>query len=194
MGDTEPTHAPTSQARRALDPKKPRARSKVGNGKMLLAGVDLRSSLYREFQDVAADLAHHMGGDPTAVEAALIEEAAGLILWCTRSPSCRGATRSRPPDTNPMKEKPRDIKEVLLASAAQAIHLLMLQLTVACVPIFGTAATLLRCGAFWHCAGQSRQYGKSIDLGNLQDFAPTLRLQQAVPSVASRITPRAYSS
>jgi hypothetical protein len=63
----------------------PTARSRVGNGKMLMAGMDLRSAIYREFQDCCADLASHMGGDPTAVEAALIEESAGLILWCRHS-------------------------------------------------------------------------------------------------------------
>jgi hypothetical protein len=82
LGDNDASTMSRPGKRPALDRKSPTARSRVGNGKMLLAGVDLRSSIYREFQDVAADLAHHMGGDPTAVEAALIEESAGLILWC----------------------------------------------------------------------------------------------------------------
>ena len=50
-----------------------------------MTGIDPRSAIYREFGDVAADLAQHMGGDPSAVERALLEEAAGLIPWCGHS-------------------------------------------------------------------------------------------------------------
>jgi hypothetical protein len=57
-------------------------RSRVGNGRTLVAGVDQRSLPYREYQDTVADLVSHMGGYPTAVEQAIIEEAAGLIVWC----------------------------------------------------------------------------------------------------------------
>ena len=58
------------------------ARSRVGNGKALLAGIDQRSLPYREYQDTVADLVSHLGGEPTAVELAIAEEAAGLIVWC----------------------------------------------------------------------------------------------------------------
>ncbi len=68
--------------RHATALKKPTARSRVGNGKALLAGIDQRSLPYREYQDAVADLVSHMGGEPTAVELAIIEEAAGLIVWC----------------------------------------------------------------------------------------------------------------
>jgi len=68
--------------RRAIARKKPRARSRVGNGKALLAGIDQRSLPYREYQDTVADFVHHLGGDPSAVELAIAEEAAGLIVWC----------------------------------------------------------------------------------------------------------------
>lgn len=68
--------------RRAAVRKQPHARSRVGNGKTLLAGIDQRSLPYREYQDTVADLVHHMGNAPTATEQAMIEEAAGLIVWC----------------------------------------------------------------------------------------------------------------
>jgi hypothetical protein len=57
-------------------------RSRVGNGRTLLAGVDQRSSPYREYQDTVSDLASHLGGDISAVQQAIVEEAAGLIVWC----------------------------------------------------------------------------------------------------------------
>jgi len=60
-------------------------RSRVGNGKTLMAGIDQRSLPYREYQDAVAELVHHMGNDPTATELAMIEEAAGLIVWCRAS-------------------------------------------------------------------------------------------------------------
>lgn len=60
-------------------------RSRVGNGKTLLAGIDQRSLPYREYQDTVADLVAHMGNTPTAAEEAMIEEAAGLIVWCRQA-------------------------------------------------------------------------------------------------------------
>lgn len=60
-------------------------RSRVGNGKALLAGIDQRSLAYREYQDTVADLVSHMGGEPTPVQLAIIEEAAGLIVWCRQA-------------------------------------------------------------------------------------------------------------
>ena len=60
------------------------ARSRVGNGKELLAGIDRRSLAYREYCDVVSDLVQHLGGEPTVAETAIAEEAAGLIVWCRR--------------------------------------------------------------------------------------------------------------
>ena len=85
-GITEAT--PKTDKNRAIAVKTPYMRSRFGNGKTLLAGVDQRSLPYREYQDTVADLVVHMGGNPTAVERALVEEAAGLIVWCR---SARGA-------------------------------------------------------------------------------------------------------
>jgi hypothetical protein len=75
-------HSGKRPAKRSTATHKPAARSRVGNGKALLAGIDQRSLPYREYQDAVADLVHHMGDYPTATEQAMIEEAAGLIVWC----------------------------------------------------------------------------------------------------------------
>jgi hypothetical protein len=68
--------------KRSTTVRKPTARSRVGNGKALLAGIDQRSSIYREFQDCVADMVAHLGNDATVTEQAMIEEAAGLVVWC----------------------------------------------------------------------------------------------------------------
>ncbi|HEY6676326.1 MAG TPA: hypothetical protein VIZ87_06025 [Terrimicrobium sp.] len=49
---------------------------------MLLSGIDPHTLAYREYRDAVADLVEHLGSDPTAVQRAIIEEAAGLIVWC----------------------------------------------------------------------------------------------------------------
>ena len=64
---------------------KPTARSRVGNGKVLLSGIDPHTVPYREFRDVVSDLVEHLGSAPTAVERALIEETAGLVIWCRQA-------------------------------------------------------------------------------------------------------------
>lgn len=73
------TNPPQRRADRKL---KPVARSRVGNGKVLLSGIDTHSVAYREYRDVVSDLVEHMGSAPTVVQRAIIEEAAGLIVWC----------------------------------------------------------------------------------------------------------------
>ena len=78
-----PDDAETTAPRRQAAARKTRfMRSRVGNGKTLMAGVDQRSLPYREFQDTVADLTHHMGGSPTVTQQAMLEEAAGLVVWC----------------------------------------------------------------------------------------------------------------
>jgi hypothetical protein len=81
--DATTKKAPVKAPRRRADAKvKPEARSRVGNGKTLLAGIDTHSREYREYRDCVADLVEHMGSEPTAVQRAIIEEAAGLVVWC----------------------------------------------------------------------------------------------------------------
>lgn len=77
------TGSPLKRSARAA--KSPANRSRVGNGKALMAGADLRSADYREFRDIVSDLVAHLGGDPSATQSAIIEEAAGLVYWCRRA-------------------------------------------------------------------------------------------------------------
>jgi hypothetical protein len=77
------TGSPLKRSARAA--RSPANRSRVGNGKALMAGADLRSADYREYRDIVADLVSHLGGDPSATQSAIIEEAAGLVFWCRRA-------------------------------------------------------------------------------------------------------------
>jgi hypothetical protein len=61
------------------------ARSRIGNGKALLHGINTHRREYREFRDIVAGLCEHMGTDPSVVERHLAEEAASLIYWCRRA-------------------------------------------------------------------------------------------------------------
>jgi hypothetical protein len=61
------------------------SRSRIGNGKALLRGVDTHSASYREYKTIVFDLLRHMGTDPSVVERALAEEAASIIFWCRQA-------------------------------------------------------------------------------------------------------------
>jgi Tfp pilus assembly protein PilN len=52
---------------------------------VLLSGVDTHSRTYLEYRDVVDDLADHLGSAPTVVQRAIIEEAAGLVVWCRKA-------------------------------------------------------------------------------------------------------------
>jgi hypothetical protein len=75
------------------------ARSRVANGKTLINGADKRRAPYREYRDLVSDLADQIGGKPTPIEFAAIEEAAGLIVWCRRARLAM--LEGSPPDTYP---------------------------------------------------------------------------------------------
>jgi len=64
--------------KRSTATHKPTARSRIGNGKALMVGIDQRSLAYREYQDAVADLVDHVGGNPTPAQFDIIEEAADL--------------------------------------------------------------------------------------------------------------------
>jgi hypothetical protein len=76
---------PKPRRLRADAKRKPEGRSRVGNGKMLLSGVDTHSVEYREFRDIVSDLVEHLGSNPSVVQRAIAEEAAGLVVWCRRA-------------------------------------------------------------------------------------------------------------
>ena len=76
---------PKPRRLRADAKRKPEGRSRVGNGKMLLSGVDTHSVEYREYRDIVSDLVEHLGSNPSVVQRAIAEEAAGLVVWCRRA-------------------------------------------------------------------------------------------------------------
>lgn len=54
----------------------------MGTGGTALAGVDMRTSGGRRYKELCADLVHHLAGDPTAPQLAIIRRAAALAVWC----------------------------------------------------------------------------------------------------------------
>ncbi|MFI4935204.1 MAG: hypothetical protein ACHP7N_11330 [Caulobacterales bacterium] len=60
--------------------RKPMARSRVGNGKVLVEGVDGRSAQARRLRDVIADLTADLGGDLGEAERLQVRAVAGLVV------------------------------------------------------------------------------------------------------------------
>lgn len=60
----------------------PQAATRMGTGGTALAGVDMRTSGGRRYKELCADLVHHLAGDPTAPQLAIIRRAAALAVWC----------------------------------------------------------------------------------------------------------------
>ncbi|AKM11520.1 hypothetical protein AB433_03895 [Croceicoccus naphthovorans] len=65
-----------------MDVPKPQARTRVGNGSTVLAGVDGRSATFRRYREVLASLVTDMGGDPSEAQSQLARRAASLVCWC----------------------------------------------------------------------------------------------------------------
>jgi hypothetical protein len=61
---------------------KPEARTRVGNGSVVLQGVDARSITFRRYREILASLIADMGGDPTEAQSQIARRAASLSIWC----------------------------------------------------------------------------------------------------------------
>ena len=61
---------------------KPEARSRIGNGKALLANVDGRSSEMRRYKEIFGQLVADMGGSPSEAQVIIARRAATLSVWC----------------------------------------------------------------------------------------------------------------
>lgn len=68
---------------------KPQGATRLGTGGTALAGVDMRTHGGRRYKELAADLVHHLGGDPTAPQFAIIRRAAALAVWCEQQESAQ---------------------------------------------------------------------------------------------------------
>lgn len=60
----------------------PNAATRMGTGGTALAGVDMRTHGGRRYKELCADLVHHLGGEATAPQLAIIRRAAALAAWC----------------------------------------------------------------------------------------------------------------
>lgn len=83
---------------------KPQARTRVGNGTEVLAGVDQRSLTFRRYREILASLIEDMGGDPTEAQSQIARRAASLAIWCEEQ------------DTAAANGKPLDIATYTTAS------------------------------------------------------------------------------
>lgn len=68
----------------AIERPKPQAATRLGTQGTVLQGVDMRTHGGRRFKELCADLVHHLAGDPTAPQLAIIRRAAALAVWCER--------------------------------------------------------------------------------------------------------------
>jgi len=68
-----------------LTPPKPQAGTRKGNGSIVLAGVDGRTSQARRFKEILAMLVQDIGGDPSEAQKAIAARAATLAVWCEQT-------------------------------------------------------------------------------------------------------------
>jgi hypothetical protein len=60
---------------------KRQARSRVGNGSAVLAGVDGRSAAMRRYKEILGQLVSDLGGDPSEAQTQIARRAATLAVW-----------------------------------------------------------------------------------------------------------------
>lgn len=61
---------------------KPQGRSRIGNGKDLLPGVNARSTTMRRYREIYAQLVRDMGGDPSEAKSIIAKRSTTLAIWC----------------------------------------------------------------------------------------------------------------
>lgn len=83
---------------------KPQARTRAGNGSVVLNNADGRSIVYRRYREILASLVSDMGGDPSEAQEQIARRAASLAIWCEQS------------DTDAANGKPIDIGAYTTAS------------------------------------------------------------------------------
>lgn len=73
-----------AESKRVAVPKK-QARSRIGNGTDLLAGVDGRSAVMRRYREIYAQLVNDMGGNPSEAKSIIAKRASTLAVWCEQA-------------------------------------------------------------------------------------------------------------
>lgn len=61
---------------------KPQAGTRQGNGRLVLSGVDGRTTSARRFKEIIATLSADLDGDLTEAQKAIAARAATLAVWC----------------------------------------------------------------------------------------------------------------
>lgn len=75
---------------------KPQARTRAGNGSVVLNNVDGRSIVFRRYREILASLVSDMGGDPSEAQEQIARRAASLAIWCESQDE--GAANGNPID------------------------------------------------------------------------------------------------
>lgn len=73
---------------------KPQAKTRVGNGTMVLEGVDGRSVVFRRYREILTSLSSDLGGDLSEAQQQIARRAASLAIWCEQQDkeAANGAT------------------------------------------------------------------------------------------------------
>ncbi len=71
--------------RTPLAKPKPQAGTQMGNGRLVLTGVDGRTTAARRFKEIIATLSADLGGDLTEAQKAIAARAATLAVWCEQA-------------------------------------------------------------------------------------------------------------
>ena len=71
-----------SETSKKVTGTKPQGKSRVGNGRDLLPGVDGRSATMRRYKEILLALKSDMGGDPSEAKLIIARRASTLACWC----------------------------------------------------------------------------------------------------------------
>lgn len=90
---------------------KPEARTRVGNGTVVLEGVDGRSVVFRRYREILAQLVADMGGDPSEAQQQIARRAASLAIWCEEQDTA--AANGKPIDVAPYTTASNSLRRLL---------------------------------------------------------------------------------
>jgi hypothetical protein len=65
-----------------IEKQKRQARSRIGNGTAILAGVDGRTTPMRRYREILGQLFSDMGGDPSEAKIIIARRAVSIAVWC----------------------------------------------------------------------------------------------------------------
>jgi hypothetical protein len=92
------------------DLPKPQQRTRVGNGSVVLE-ADQRSTVYRRYREILAQIGSDMGGDLTEAQTQIARRAASLAIWCEEQDA--GAANGKPLDVGPYTTASNTLRRLL---------------------------------------------------------------------------------